>query len=202
MERLTSSLPLAISEMGRRKFSALAGQYFDDEARSEDWPTDVVEDFVLYLERTGAAPHAVVVALFELAKRNCADIGPQPLSSSDLQKMPVNRLLTMQVCRHPAAQAVEVAGQVPTTLLELYPNLKGGDGILLAKRVGGDLVLPLTIDELAMFRLLARPRGLVMILGAADAPNDAAAIFHRLVKLGVIIKAKRNQEAVETTGNA
>jgi len=95
-----------------------------------------------------------------------------------------------------------VESQVPATLLELYPNLKGGDGILLAKRIGGDLVLPLTTCELAMFRLLARPRGLVTILGAADAPNDAAATFHRLIKLGVIIKARRHREVAEAAGNA
>lgn len=195
MDRLTRALPLAISEMGNRRFSALACRYFDDDAQPVDPAADVVEDFILYLERTGAAPHAVVVALFELARRHCADIAPPPLSASELQRMPVSRLLTMQVARHPGARAIEVAGQVPVTLLSLYPNLKGGDGILLAKRVGGDLVLPLTVKELTMFRRLAQPCDLVNILGAAEVANDAAATFHRLVRLGVIVEVQREAGA-------
>jgi hypothetical protein len=202
MDRLTSSLPLAISEMGLPKFSAMASHYFEDETRPDGWPADVVEDFVLYLERTGVAPHAVVVALFELARRHCADIGPRPPSSSELQQTAVSDLLTMRVCRHPAARAIEVAGQVPATLLALYPNLKGGDGILLAKRIGGDLVLPLTIEELTLFRSLAQPRDLVAILGAAEVGSNTAATFHRLIKLGVVVKVGREREIAEAAGRA
>ncbi|MBV1691193.1 hypothetical protein KRR38_26800 [Novosphingobium sp. G106] len=199
MDRLTRALPLAISEMGKREFSALAFRFFDDDPLAREPAADVVEDFILYLERTGVAPHAVVVALFELARCHCADIGPPPLLTSELQRMPVSRLLTMQVARHPGARAIEVAGQVPMTLLSLYPNLKGGDGILLAKRIGGDLVLPLAMAELAMFRRLAQPCDLVNILGAADAANDAAATFHRLVRLGVIVEVRQDGEGVQST---
>lgn len=187
-DRLKNALPLTMKEMGDQLFSDLLHGYIDDPARRMQPTDDMVEDFILYLARAGASPHAVVVALFELVKREDTETGARPLSEAELQEMPVSRLLTMRVCRHPAARAVEIAGEVPKTLLALYPNLKGCDAILLSRRIGGDLVLPLTLDELAMFRQLAHPRDLVALLGDAGAPRGSSTTFQRLVTLGAVVE--------------
>ncbi len=182
--------------MGGEIFSEVLDHYIEDKDRKMQPSGNIAEDFTIHLACATASPHASVVALFELVKREDADVGPPPLSAGELQGMSASQLLTLRVCRHPGARAIQVAGEVPATLLALYPGLKGCDAILLLRRLGGDLVLPLALEELAMFRMLAHARNLFTLMEDADALGSSSGAFHRMVKLGAVIEAGSDTAAM------
>lgn len=189
-QNLRNALPLTMEEMGHDAFSRRMYEYLHD-ADGGPQSHDAVEDFIIHLARVDEAPHAVVVGLFEIARRECVDAGPRSLSESELQQAPIERLLAMRVARHPSARAIELAGGAPRSLLARYPKLAEAEGILLIGRGSGALVLPLTAAELLLFRRLAHAQDLFQMLVDAKTAGGSSSAFHRLVKLGVVVEARR-----------
>lgn len=189
MSHLENIFCLTIREMGSASFERHLQIYIDNPRDVDPKSESLAEDFMSYLLRSDAARKVIPVARFELAKWLGARVGPRPLCAADLQNTPIERLLGMQVRRHPTAEAIEFDGERPATLVALYPTLGGADGVLLSALRRGMLVLPLTRDELGMLLELAEPRSLFSMLVGAKATAGSPSIFHRLLTLGVVVSA-------------
>jgi len=186
---LRTSFELTNEEMGEGAFSHSLDLFCEQVSGVGRTLAGAAKDFVFSLRWSGASPQAVVVARYELAKREIVHVGPQPLSAADLHRASAGQLLGMRVRRHPGARAIAFDEGAPAALVARYPNLADSAGLLLAGRKCGALVLPLDTDELSLFAKLARSRDLFDVLVGDKANGASPSAFHRLVTLGAVVAA-------------